>query len=497
MAQVRYHNYKDSIESFPFNRARGGLIGPGRYAGFDTITNKVGLNFDIAHTSSGRQMLELDNITQALLGFWVTTNGAVISESANLSFSIDTNAGNASVRWDFLVGEFEWLASMGGQAATYFILKGPNSGGLPTLSNPEKQVILGRLLIPAGATDLTGVTYTPEACPFLGDMTYNKLYDILDGRYARKQVPNNWSAIQSFGKTVIYVVGPDKYIPVQRNYNSYEGANDATVKEIAITQDGAEIFLMNNSAKKITILFEQTPTLGGLKIKHAAGATDLPSLVMYPGDYLRAKQVGSTAPLDYYQVLETSWDFRSKIELQRRWQKAVYTTASYFTFWNKSGSNALSPSLLRFEVDHVITGNTWKFMIDGYFNIPSGSPAGIFAVKLDIGTIIPTATWQGIRGLGTAQYDNFPQMSSNNVVGKPVFVTLRNSPGVERTLTFSTIQQSPAWGTNPGSMIELSSGFWAFTDEGSGYHQHQIFFQGEIPLCTNVTANDLLIPTTY
>jgi len=166
MAQTRFHNYKRPVVSFDENQRLMGIVKSGRYAGFDTMTAVAGLNFEIAHTKTGVQKVKQDMSLTTKTGVFITPQGTIVNEDANIALSVDTNAGNAQIRVDLVIYTHNHVAVTGGSAAVPSIVKGAlNSFTKPALPNAATQTIIGIILIPAGATDLTTATYLPSTHP--------------------------------------------------------------------------------------------------------------------------------------------------------------------------------------------------------------------------------------------------------------------------------------------------------------------------------------------
>ncbi|MDX2430608.1 MAG: hypothetical protein QNK35_06735, partial [Bacteroides sp.] len=85
------------------------------------------------------------------VGEWRTKQGGIIQETASIQATFD--APEASLdRVDILVGQHQYVQSIGGAVATYVVIKGTPSATpvAPALSLPKEQVILGEMYIPGG-----------------------------------------------------------------------------------------------------------------------------------------------------------------------------------------------------------------------------------------------------------------------------------------------------------------------------------------------------------
>lgn len=185
--QLRFRNYKHKILSFEHNISVLLNQGAGRLFGFDTIEPTNTLEFKLKHTGTGLSYKDPLNTLIGPVGVIITPQGVVIGETEELTgFTIDSNIGNSEIRYDAIICEHNFVSVVGGQAATYSILKGAVGNPIkPVLSDPFKQVIVGILEIPANATDLAGVIYTKSKSPDTGD-----------GEDARLSTMNQFKALQ-------------------------------------------------------------------------------------------------------------------------------------------------------------------------------------------------------------------------------------------------------------------------------------------------------------
>lgn len=182
MPQKIFTKFRDPVNSFPLGEMNLGILKPGRYSGFDVMTEITGLNVRISHQERIKKTtIALSEIT---FGNALTPNGSIVHYETNggdlgISLTLDTNVGNANVRYDYLVCEHEYIEVVGGQPAVFFIQKGPNDGELPELPNPEKQVILGTFTITAGGYQFSDITYTKATVPLLGDAEISEFINLI------------------------------------------------------------------------------------------------------------------------------------------------------------------------------------------------------------------------------------------------------------------------------------------------------------------------------
>ena len=168
--QERFIGWKTPITSMGANKKYSGIIDANVYRGFNSLVPGVGLSFTINHLADGEVFTNQNESLSNPLGVWISRQGVVIKESEAIPLSLITNSGNSSVRIDYLIGRhLHDILQEGGVAATYEIVKGPlGSSALPTLTNPEDSVILGKFIIEANASSLAGVKWQRNRAPMPG-----------------------------------------------------------------------------------------------------------------------------------------------------------------------------------------------------------------------------------------------------------------------------------------------------------------------------------------
>ena len=211
MAEERYTEWKAPITSWELRHALIGVLEPGRYRGFDTMVSNGApgagvIPIKITHATTGLQKTQFDNtLTANLFSMLLTRQGVIIHTDDMPELDIDDNAGNASIRYDYLIAEYEWVQSVGGQVMSVSILKGPlNNPILPTLTNPEKTIILGTFTLLSNAGDTSDITYLGAYIPGLGNANILTNNPILDSTYARLAAANTFQNTNSekYGGTV-------------------------------------------------------------------------------------------------------------------------------------------------------------------------------------------------------------------------------------------------------------------------------------------------------
>lgn len=179
MAQKRFTNFRDPVNSFPLGEMNVGLMKPGRYNGFNKATLSSGLDYSITHDGLGSIMKTDSEGNYINFGSLLMPNGTIIHEDDSIIFTLDSNAGNANTRFDLIICEHTYVEVVGGAAATYLLVKGPNNGTMPALPDPSKQILIGYFKINANATTGSGVEYIPSPATFPGDLTVPGLYDLI------------------------------------------------------------------------------------------------------------------------------------------------------------------------------------------------------------------------------------------------------------------------------------------------------------------------------
>ena len=160
MAQTRYFDYGTPQNGWTDAQQFLGILKPGRYRGFDTISVVNGTTIDVTH-SSNRALISpgIDQVDSANTGVWLTNQGVVIKENATIPGLINAsmdNTLNTAKRIFAVYGQHQYSAVVGGTIATYGIKAGSVEGAYPVLDFPKTQVILLYIHIPAGQ-NATGI----------------------------------------------------------------------------------------------------------------------------------------------------------------------------------------------------------------------------------------------------------------------------------------------------------------------------------------------------
>jgi hypothetical protein len=269
MAQKIYYNYKDLLASNDFNRVLLGVHEPGRYRGFDTM-NVIVLAFTLSHEVTGIVQTR-ENLTQTNpTGIAITKQGFVIQEDAAISgLACASNAANAFTRIDLVVCTHEDVNVAGGQAATYSVIQGADGGAVvPSLPNPEKQIILGQISIPPSVANLSTATWTKTAAPLLGGANIFTNFPELDARYAKLLQANGPNAFttqnqENYPATAMVVTSNRWTVP--NTGNTFKSpSSTTTLNEIIGGRRGTRLKIVADGILNITL--NVSPTGGGLLI---------------------------------------------------------------------------------------------------------------------------------------------------------------------------------------------------------------------------------------
>lgn len=233
MSQQRLRDFEEPLLSFDHNIFNLGLHNPGRYCGFDTIlpSGDVNLGFGLSHAATGILIKNQINENIGPVGVLLSPQGVLVMEDAAFdesSFEIDTNAGNAAVRFDILICQHNFVVSTGGEDAVYSIIKGTIGTPIkPVPTDPFKQIIVGTIVIPPGATNINQCTWQKAKCPDSGD-----------GEDARLTDPNIFKSIQIYNKSAT----PNPNFTAQSTVGSvvaslYKFQNDGNLFEVLPSVD--------------------------------------------------------------------------------------------------------------------------------------------------------------------------------------------------------------------------------------------------------------------
>lgn len=176
MSQKQFINYQADILSFEAVEAMLGILNGGRYSGFSTLaTNGTPgsgtIPLKIQHTGGIQKLGKGASSLGSSIGVALTTQGMSIHEDQEIPISITDNALGASPKYSIVYMEHEYLGGVpGSNPATYGVVNGASGGGIPTLINSYKRVIIGLIEQAPNNTTISGCTYYPRPSDnILGD----------------------------------------------------------------------------------------------------------------------------------------------------------------------------------------------------------------------------------------------------------------------------------------------------------------------------------------
>jgi hypothetical protein len=181
-------DYEEPVLSFDHNIFNLGIHSPGRFVGFDTMEVVSATSMKVKHTGTGFTYKDTQNTSKGPCGVMMSQQGVLIMEDDFIGpFTIDSNSGNSSRRYDIIVMTHTHVLVTGGQAATYSVIKGTVGSEIkPIPSDPLTQTIVGTVELQANG-DLTTAKWFKAKNPDSGD-----------GEDARLNEANVFKAIQIF-----------------------------------------------------------------------------------------------------------------------------------------------------------------------------------------------------------------------------------------------------------------------------------------------------------
>jgi len=167
MAQIRYVDYLKPLTSYDQNKFLAMHVPPGLIAGWDSLAIISGNSIEISHPKGISISTETNDALDGPYGAVKSVNGTLVLEDEAIALNLDFNPSNSMNRTDILVMTHEWLASGGGATASYSIIKGAiEDEAIPTVSNANTQVIIGRFIIAPNATDHAETIWVKADEPF-------------------------------------------------------------------------------------------------------------------------------------------------------------------------------------------------------------------------------------------------------------------------------------------------------------------------------------------
>ncbi len=176
MAETRNWNYLDEDNTDAINQWQLGIHKSGVYCGFDLDkVTATALQLKLIHTGTGIAEVDKDLNVLNKRGVMMTKQGVVIKQDAAITLVIGANA-TANYRIDTIYCEHEYIETMGGAASTIAVIQGTAGATpvAPALANPEKQTVIGYLVLPPNFSDITvdAVEWIKNVNPLHEDISF-------------------------------------------------------------------------------------------------------------------------------------------------------------------------------------------------------------------------------------------------------------------------------------------------------------------------------------
>jgi hypothetical protein len=177
MPQKRSWNFKADDATKDINRWLTGFLSPGLYFGFD-FSPSANMTLGLVHTVTGFKDVGdgLVPVESSAQGLVVTRQGVVITEDTGYNIAGIAVGDAVNPRIDIVVVTHQINEIAGGATALYSVIQGtPGATPVaPALSNPNTQVKIGELYIPANTTALnqTGVKWVRSGKPGFAGTQY-------------------------------------------------------------------------------------------------------------------------------------------------------------------------------------------------------------------------------------------------------------------------------------------------------------------------------------
>ena len=198
MAQYVFWNWKDDDATKALNERFLGLLPSGLYRGFDAIRNGS-LTLELSNVgSSSFEFTTIDTKVREKRGMTVSNQGVVIHESDSIFLEIEPGHPTLG-RIDIIVQEHEYVYSQGASQAIYRVITGTPGTPAPPVPDPDIQIKLGEIFVPAGVTALnaTGCYYEKSIAPRFNDNSYDYDFLLASIQTNANNIQNNTLSISS------------------------------------------------------------------------------------------------------------------------------------------------------------------------------------------------------------------------------------------------------------------------------------------------------------
>lgn len=259
--QKRYWNYREDDKTDFLNRRLIGAVPYGLYRGFDAQLDAT-LVLKLTHTISGYDEVDVALALKEALSLIITRQGVSIIEDAAIALPVAPNP-TFFGRIDLIIVDHEYVTVEGGVEALYSVITGDANviPVAPTLPNPLRQLIIGRLFCPAQMTNLanSGVVYTKELSPnFNSDDTVVKTITqqhILDQKKIDIQVTGDAGLVVYDGPTETLNFGGKtlnwyKYSALGQVQNNFQEVLNISNLPTVTTGDGFKFGLFTGQRLK-------------------------------------------------------------------------------------------------------------------------------------------------------------------------------------------------------------------------------------------------------
>jgi len=199
MSQKQSTTYQSDILSYPLRDSMVGILQPGRYKGFDSLTEYQAQSGDIIYVqigqTNGQNKYDGDGADPPTLeaerSIAVTTQGVIIAEdfvAAAATYRDSLTLTTAPVNGIYHILYMEHIyddVNPGANPATYGWVSGTDNDTPPALPSPTKQIALGYLYQPKESSGVFPLCEWYLATPVVGDIEMVKDLFKLDANGVR------------------------------------------------------------------------------------------------------------------------------------------------------------------------------------------------------------------------------------------------------------------------------------------------------------------------
>lgn len=209
MAEQQFTTYKEDITSFELGEAMLGVLEPGRYRGYDTLSSGGApagnvIPVHVNHTGSGIQKGSHANppVLGNQTGVVLSPQGTIIhNDDTDIDVNISDGNGQAGDRYDLIFIEHEYYDVEGANPSIIGVKQGSDGGGVPTLDKPAEQVAVIQVKIINTVTVFGDLQFTILSPAKIGDYEIDTEFDDLltniigDRQYTNEYYITNSNAV--------------------------------------------------------------------------------------------------------------------------------------------------------------------------------------------------------------------------------------------------------------------------------------------------------------